>query len=70
MPTTHFLFDMIPTPFKIMSNWSLKLRNNKEDSPANFLDVLERFKRGYQISSTDILENLDALLIEDAKDLC
>ena len=53
-----------------MSNWLLKFRNNKEDSPAHFLDDLKRFKRGYQIGSRDILENLDAFSIEDAKDWC
>ena len=34
------------------------------------MNGLKIFKRGYQISSGDILENLDALLIEDAKDWC
>ena len=53
-----------------MSNWPLKFRNNKEDSPAHFLDDLKRFKRGYQITGRNILENLDALLTEDAKDWC
>ena len=66
--TTHFPFGMTQTPFQVMSNRPLKFRNNKEDSPAHFLDDLKRFKRGYQISSRDILENLDALLTEDAKD--
>ena len=68
--TTHFPFGMTQTPFQVMSNWPLKFRNNKEDSPAHFLDDLKRFKRGYQISGSDILENLDALLTEDAKDWC
>ena len=68
--TTHFPFGMTQTPFQVMSNWPLKFRNNKEDTPAHFLDDLKRFKRGCQISSRDILENLDALLIEDAKDWC
>ena len=49
-PTMHFPFGMTQTPFQIMSNWPLKLRNNKEDSPAHFLDDLKRFKKGYQIS--------------------
>ena len=53
-----------------MRNWPLKFRNNKEDSTAHFLEDLKRFKRGYQIGSRDLLENLDAFLIEDAKDLC
>ena len=63
-------FGMTQTPFQVMSNWPLKFMNNKEDSPTHFLDDLKRFKRGYQISSRDILENLDALLTEDAKDWC
>ena len=67
--TTHFPFGMTQTPFQIMSNWPLKFRNNKEDSPAHFLYDLKIFKRRYQISSRHILENLDALLTEDAKDL-
>ena len=60
---------MTQIPFQIMSNWPLKFRNNK-DSPAHFLDDLKRFKKGYQISSRDILGNLDALLTVDAKDWC
>ena len=68
--TTHLPFGMIQTPFQTMSNWPLKFKNNKEDSPAHFLNDLKRFKKGYQVSSRDILENLDALLIEDAKDWC
>ena len=67
-PTMHFSFGMTQTPFQVMSNWPLKFRNNKEDSPAHFLDDLKRFKRGYQISSRDILENMDALLTKNAKD--
>ena len=58
--TTHFPFGMTQTPFQVMSNLPLKFRNNKEDRPAHFLDDLKRFKRGYQISGRDILENLDA----------
>ena len=69
-PTTHFPFGMTQIPFQIMNNWPLKFRNNKEDSPAHFLEDLKRFRRGYQINNRDILENLDALLIEDAKDWC
>ena len=61
---------MSQTPFQIMSNWLIKFRNNKQNSPAHFLENLKRFKRRYQISSRDILENLDALLIENAKDWC
>ena len=61
---------MTQTPFQIMNNWPLKFINNKEDSRAHFLDDLKRFKKGYQISGRDILENLDALLTEDAKDWC
>ena len=57
-PTTHFPFSMTQTPFQIMSNWPLKFRNNKENSPAHFLDDLKRFKRGNQTNSRDILENL------------
>ena len=34
--TTHFPFGMTHTPFQVMSNWPLKIRNNKEDSPAHF----------------------------------
>ena len=68
--TTHFPFGMTQTPFQVMSNWSLKFRNNKEDIPAHFLDDLKRFKSGYQKSRRDILENLDALLTEDANDWC
>ena len=67
-PTTHFPFGMTQTPFQIMSNWPLELRNNKEDSPAHFLEDLKRFERRYQINNRDILENLDALLMEYAKD--
>ena len=52
------------------SSFEREFRNNKEDIPAHFLDDLRRFKRGYQISTRDILENLDAMLIEDAKDWC
>ena len=59
---------MTQTPFQIVSNWPLKFRNNKEDSPAHFLDDLKRLKKGCQISSRDISENLNALLIEDVKD--
>ena len=43
--TTHFPFGMTQTPFQVMSNWPLKFRNNKEDSPAHFLDDLKRFKK-------------------------
>ena len=68
MPTTHFPFGMTQIPYQIMSNWSLKFRNNKEDNLTHFLNDLKRFERGYQISSRDIFEILDALLIEDAKD--
>ena len=53
-----------------MSNWPIKFRNNKKDSLANLLEYLKRFKRGYQMNDRDILENLDALLIENAKDWC
>ena len=53
-----------------MSNWPLKFRNNKVDRQAYFFDNLKRFKSGCQISSKDILENLDTLLIEDIKDMC
>ena len=66
----HFPFGMTQTQFQVMSNWPLKFRNNKEENPAHFLDDLKRFKRGYQISGRDILENLDALLTEDAKHWC
>ena len=69
-PTMHFPFGMTQTLFQVMRNWPLKFRNNKEDSPVHFLDDLKIFKGGYQISGRDILENLDALLTEDAKDWC
>ena len=61
---------MTQTPFQIMSNWTLKFRNNKEDSPAYFLEDLKRFKNGYQMSSRDIIENLDSSLIKNANAWC
>ena len=70
MPTTHFPFGMNQTPFYVMSNWTLKYRNNKEDSPAYVLNDHKRFKKGHEISSRDISENLDALMIDDAKYWC
>ena len=66
VPSAHFPFGMTQTAFQV-SNWPLQFRNNKEDSPAHFLDDLKRFKRGYRINNRDIFENLNALLIEDAK---
>ena len=51
--TTHFPFGMTQTPFQVMSNWPLKFRNNKEDSPAHFLDDLKRF----QIFSENLREH-------------
>lgn len=65
-PTAALPFGMIQTPFQIMSNWPFKFKNNKSDNPAEFLDNFYRFKRGYKISNQDILENLDALFLDDA----
>lgn len=53
-----------------MSNWPLKFNNSQDDSPAQFLNDLYRFKRGYQITDFDILENLDAVLSEEALEWC
>lgn len=61
---------MIQTPFQIMSGWPVKFRNNKVDNPAQFLNDLERFQRGYRISETDTLENIDAILAEEALEWC
>lgn len=67
IPATCFPFNMIQIPFQIMRNWPFKFRNNKQDNPAHFLE-LERFKIGYRLNDRDVLENFDALLLDQAKD--
>ena len=62
-----FRFGMFQTAFQIMVNWPVRFRNNIDDSPTHFLDDLLWFKRGCRINEKDILENLDAVLVEEAK---
>ena len=50
-----------------MLNCSVKFGNNTDDSPTIFLNNLSKFKRGHKIIEQDTLENLDAVLIEEAQ---
>lgn len=65
-----FPFGMIQTPFQITSNCPIKFHNNKVENPAQFLDELFRFKRGYEISENNLLENIDAVLVDEALEWC
>ena len=60
-----FPFGMIQTSTQIMLNWPDRFRNNRDDSLRCSLSNFLKFKRGYKINKQDILENLDAVLIED-----
>ncbi|XP_043475821.1 uncharacterized protein LOC122507278 [Leptopilina heterotoma] len=66
----HFPFGMLQTPFQIMSNWPVKFHNNKTDNPVQFLEELFRFMRGYEIPENRVLENIDAVLADEALEWC
>ena len=49
-----------------MSGQPIRFKNKEVNSPTDYTSQLIRFQRDYQINDEDILENLDALLQEEA----